>query len=246
MIIQSGLPSSFWAEAISTANYVRNRCITKSLDSGTPFEKWTGRRPSVAHIRTFGCKAFVLNKSLEKGKFDIRGIEGIFVGYSESSKAYRVWNPRNRKIHVSRDAKIFDEFDVKESPEDIVDHNTKNGPHRFLDDTDWEESSSETYVGPNSSSPIEERTDNDEVAREPVDDNVEVPRRGPGRPKGATNRKPTPPTKQYNLRSNKQEAPSEPTGNNSDEDVEWHDSMFAMLASKIDFMEAVTGPESTE
>ncbi|CAL1672144.1 unnamed protein product [Lasius platythorax] len=39
MIIQSGLPPSLWAEAISTANYIKYRCITKSLNSETPFEK---------------------------------------------------------------------------------------------------------------------------------------------------------------------------------------------------------------
>lgn len=30
MIIQSGLPASFWAEAISTANYIRNQCVTRA------------------------------------------------------------------------------------------------------------------------------------------------------------------------------------------------------------------------
>jgi len=50
MMIQSGLPPSFWAEAISTANYIKNRCTTKSLVAGTPFEKWTGRRPNIANF----------------------------------------------------------------------------------------------------------------------------------------------------------------------------------------------------
>jgi len=102
MIIQSKLPPSFWAEAIATANYIRNRCITKSLDSGTPFEKWTGRCPNVHHLQKFGCKAIILNKSPNKGKFEARGLEGIFVGYSEVSKAYRIWLPKDRKIHLSR------------------------------------------------------------------------------------------------------------------------------------------------
>lgn len=107
MIIQSGLPPSFWAEAILSANYIRNRCITKSLDSGTPFKKWTGRHPNVAYLRTFGCKAFILNKFPGKEKFDARGSEGIFVGYSETSKAYRIWSSKDRKIHVSRNVKFF-------------------------------------------------------------------------------------------------------------------------------------------
>ncbi|EZA56039.1 Copia protein, partial [Ooceraea biroi] len=119
MMIQSGLAPSFWAEAVSTANYNRNRCITKSLESGTPFEKWTGRRPSVAHLRTFGCKVYILDKSPSKGKFEARGREGIFIGYLEVSKAYGVWIPKDRKVHVSRDIKFFDAFDKKVASEDI-------------------------------------------------------------------------------------------------------------------------------
>lgn len=70
MIIQSGLLSSFWVEAISTADYIKNRCTTRSFNSGTPFEKWNGRRPNIAHMRTFDCDAIILNKSPNKGKFD--------------------------------------------------------------------------------------------------------------------------------------------------------------------------------
>jgi len=131
MMIQSKLPPSFWAEAIATANYIRNRCITKSLDSGTPFEKWTGRRPNIHHLQKFGCKAFILNKSPNKGKFEARGLEGIFVGYSEVSKAYRIWLPKDRKIHISRDVKFHDEFSTNGSREDIINEETKNGRLRF-------------------------------------------------------------------------------------------------------------------
>jgi len=95
MMIQPKLSPSFWAEVIATANYIRNRCITKSLDSGTPFEKWTESRPNVHHLQKFDCKIFILNKFPNKGKFEARGLEGIFVGYFEVSKAYRVWLPKD-------------------------------------------------------------------------------------------------------------------------------------------------------
>lgn len=114
MLIESGLPSSFWAEAIATANHVENRCPTKGISEGTPFEKWFGKRPNISHLRIFGNKVFFLDKTPNKGKFDPRGIEGTFVGYSDRSKAYRIWSPKNRKIILSRDVKFMD-FSKSES-----------------------------------------------------------------------------------------------------------------------------------
>jgi transposase InsO family protein len=44
MIIQSQLSSSFWAEAISTPNYLRNRCPSRSNNGQTPHKLWTGTK----------------------------------------------------------------------------------------------------------------------------------------------------------------------------------------------------------
>jgi len=98
LLIQSGLPPSFWAEAISTANYVKNRCISRSTDGSTPYELWNGRLPVVKHLKTFGERVFFLNKSPNKSKFEARGIEGLVVGYSTISKAYRVWVQVNERL----------------------------------------------------------------------------------------------------------------------------------------------------
>ena len=70
LLIQSGLPPSFWAEAVSTANYIRNRCPTKRLNGRTPYEEWHGNVPSVEHFKEFGCKAYCLDKTPTKGKFE--------------------------------------------------------------------------------------------------------------------------------------------------------------------------------
>lgn len=93
MLTQSKLPISFWAEAVATANFVRNRCITKTLDDKTPYELWHGKRPNVKHMRTFGEVAYMLDKTPDKGKLEPRGIRCIFLGYDESSRGYRVWIP---------------------------------------------------------------------------------------------------------------------------------------------------------
>lgn len=106
LLINSELPSSFWAEAVSTANYIRNRCPTKALNGRTPYEAWTGKIPYVGYFREFGCKVFILERGPKKGKFEERGKKGIFLGYSEESKAYRIWIPEENKIQITRDVRF--------------------------------------------------------------------------------------------------------------------------------------------
>jgi hypothetical protein len=77
LLIESGLPSSFWAEAVNTANYLRNRCPSKSLNGKTPYEMWTGKKPNLKHLRIFGSKVFCLNRSPGKGKLTCRSKEEI-------------------------------------------------------------------------------------------------------------------------------------------------------------------------
>ncbi|CAB0042348.1 unnamed protein product, partial [Trichogramma brassicae] len=86
----------FWAEAVVTANYIRNRCYTETVGC-TPYEKWTGHKPIISHMRSFGEKVHALNKNPTKGKFDRRGLEGVFLGYSYDSKAFRIWLTGARK-----------------------------------------------------------------------------------------------------------------------------------------------------
>jgi len=108
-LIASGLPKNFWAEAINTACYLLNRCMVRPILEKTPYELLRGRKPNITHLRAFGCKCFVHNNGKEAlGKFDDRSDEGIFLGYSPHSKAYKVFNKRTmcveENIHV-----IFDE-----------------------------------------------------------------------------------------------------------------------------------------
>ncbi|CAL2228056.1 unnamed protein product [Prunus armeniaca] len=49
MLHEKGIPYEFWAEAVTTVVYLLNRCPTKSLNKGTPFEAYTGIKPGIAH-----------------------------------------------------------------------------------------------------------------------------------------------------------------------------------------------------
>ena len=108
LLIQSGLSPSFWGEAINTANYIRNRCPSSSLDGHTAFEKWTGKIPDVSYFREFGCKIYTLNRNPNKNKFEPQSKKGIFLGYSEQSKAYRVWITEERRVDITRDVKFIE------------------------------------------------------------------------------------------------------------------------------------------
>lgn len=66
-----------------------------------------GRKPNISHFHAFGCKCFILNIKENLGKFDDKTNEGIFVGYSTHSKAYKIYNKRTCTIeetmHVTFD-----------------------------------------------------------------------------------------------------------------------------------------------
>jgi len=90
LLAESGLPPSFWAEAIHFANFIRNRAPTSKLGGKTPFEARFGKPPNATELRRFGEEVFCLHRSQGRGKFEPRSRRGVFVGYSEESKAYRI------------------------------------------------------------------------------------------------------------------------------------------------------------
>lgn len=98
-----------WGEAINTANYLRNRLVTRSTsEDKTPYEIFHGRRPDVSRIRIFGCTAYVhIPKQKQASKFDARAKEGVLVGYCKGN-AYRVFMEDSGKVLTSQDVS-FDE-----------------------------------------------------------------------------------------------------------------------------------------
>ena len=61
---------------------------------------------NVSYFRIFGCKCFVLNTKDNLGKFDVKSYEAIFVGYSYTSKAYRIFNRLTLTIEESMHMKF--------------------------------------------------------------------------------------------------------------------------------------------
>ncbi|GJW35958.1 putative ribonuclease H-like domain-containing protein [Tanacetum coccineum] len=98
MLADSKLPTTFWAEAVNTACYVQNRVIIVKPHNKTPYELFRGRTPALSFMRPFGCHVTILNTLDHLGKFDGKSDDGFFVGYSLTSKAFRVYNIRTRKV----------------------------------------------------------------------------------------------------------------------------------------------------
>ncbi|GJS31696.1 ribonuclease H-like domain-containing protein [Tanacetum coccineum] len=98
MLADSLLPTTFWAKAVSTVCYVQNRVLVTKPHNKTPYELFHGRPPSISFMRPFGCPVTILNNLDPLGKFDGKADEGLFVGYSINSKAFRVFNTRTRKV----------------------------------------------------------------------------------------------------------------------------------------------------
>jgi hypothetical protein len=117
MIHDQGLPLFLWAEACNTAVYLQNRSPHRALGNMTPDEAFTGQKPQVGHLRIFGCVTYsFIPKELRK-KMEPTTEKGIFVGYSEISKAYRIYIPALRRVVVRRDVKFEEQKAYERSRE---------------------------------------------------------------------------------------------------------------------------------
>nr|GEY69709.1 hypothetical protein [Tanacetum cinerariifolium] len=98
MLADVKLPVTFWAEAVNTACYVQNRVMVNKSQNKTPYELFNGRTPAIGFLKPFGCHVMILHTLDHLGKFEAKGDEGYFIGYSMSSKAFKVFNKRTKKV----------------------------------------------------------------------------------------------------------------------------------------------------
>nr|GEW03074.1 ribonuclease H-like domain-containing protein [Tanacetum cinerariifolium] len=98
MIANAKLPVTFWDEAVNTDCYVQNRVLVTKPHNKTPYELFNERSPGIGFLRPFRCHVMILITLDYLSKFDAKGDEGYFVGYSLSSKAFRVFNKKTKKI----------------------------------------------------------------------------------------------------------------------------------------------------
>src|SRR5882724_4329012 len=108
VLIDAGLPLSLFAEAVNYIVYTKNRNSTSALTNTTPFEVRFNKKPDISRLRPFGCKAYVYDHSPKRKKLSPRAFEGVFVGYADSQKTYRIYIPEKRSVICS----VHVRFDV--------------------------------------------------------------------------------------------------------------------------------------
>ena len=97
------LPDEFWAEAINTATYLKNRSPSSVLPRGkTPYEMWWGQKPSIAHVRIFGCLSYAFIPSKFRRKLDPKAEKCLLLGYSTKSKRYRLLSFKRKNLIIRR------------------------------------------------------------------------------------------------------------------------------------------------
>lgn len=108
LLKQMGLPLTLWGEAVRHSVYLLNRLPTRSLTGRTPYEAWKGVKPSIGHIKVFGCLTHMKVPGVRTTKLSDRSKMVIHLGNEPGTKAYRLYDPESNRIQVSRDV-IFEE-----------------------------------------------------------------------------------------------------------------------------------------
>ncbi|GJR34689.1 retrovirus-related pol polyprotein from transposon TNT 1-94 [Tanacetum coccineum] len=120
MLNEQSLPQKFWCNAIDTSTYILNRILIRAILGKTPYEILRGRKPTLDYFRVFGSKCFILNTKDYLTKFDPKSYKGVFLGYSQNSKAYIILNKHTRKIKESLNV-TFDETPPPSKTSPLVD-----------------------------------------------------------------------------------------------------------------------------
>lgn len=103
------LPQKFWAEAINTAAYIRNRVCHSTINDQIPFTVWSERVSSVRHLKVYGCLAYARLPDQGRRKFDDRAVECILVGYAAQTKGYRLWCPQKGDVIMTKHVRFAED-----------------------------------------------------------------------------------------------------------------------------------------
>ena len=120
MLNEQNIPQKFWCNAVDTSTYILNRVLIRPFLNKTPYELYKGKKPTLGYFRVFGSKCFILNTKDYLTKFDPKSYEGVFLGYSQNSKAYIVLNKETLRVEESLNV-TFDESPPPSKTSPLVD-----------------------------------------------------------------------------------------------------------------------------
>ena len=112
MLYKSGMPLSFWGEALASFVHVHNRVITSTLPDSTPYEAFLGSKPDLSMLCVWGCTAYVL---IQKDKRPLGSLGShmercVFIGYPQGYKAWKFYCPESKKVIISERADFDEHF----------------------------------------------------------------------------------------------------------------------------------------
>ena len=115
MMLHKDVPQEFWADALVTAVYIRNRVTSRNIPSNTtPYSIWHGEKPDVSHMRVFGSKCWYKINSPGQRALNSRSSTALMIGYANNYKGYKLWDETKGEVVVSRDVK-FEETPSREA-----------------------------------------------------------------------------------------------------------------------------------
>lgn len=90
LLIEAGAEDRLWNYAFDTALYIKQRLPHAAVNGRSPYEMWYGEKPKTAHMRVWGCTAYIFlaKDQRDRGKFAPKAVEGRFVGYAPDHEAY--------------------------------------------------------------------------------------------------------------------------------------------------------------
>jgi hypothetical protein len=103
----------FWADAILCALYVKNKCPSHAIKNKTPYEIWYDHIPSVRHLIFFSSTYYALISKEQRSKIDARSQKCIFLGYSNTTNGYHLYDETNKNFILSKEV-IFLESTKKD------------------------------------------------------------------------------------------------------------------------------------
>jgi len=107
LLLDSGLPTNCWGEAVKHLTWVRNRVASAHHNyTKSPYEAFTGKKPDVSMLKAFGAIAVTLTPQQARGKLDSKGEVVVYIGVDDESKAWRVMNPSTGQVSISRNLRF--------------------------------------------------------------------------------------------------------------------------------------------
>ncbi|GJZ84581.1 retrovirus-related pol polyprotein from transposon TNT 1-94 [Tanacetum coccineum] len=120
MLNEQLLQQKFWCNDVDTSTYIFSRILIRAILEKTPYELLRCRKHTLDYFKVFKRKCFILNTKYYLTKFDPNSNEGVFLNYSQNSKAYIILNKHTIKIEESLNV-TFDETPPSSKTSPLVD-----------------------------------------------------------------------------------------------------------------------------